>query len=300
MFSVSFATVLSYPAVVVVWNMHSTKKINFGTIQLVRLRHGDGKSSAKIAEELIALGHNIKPSTVRSYVRIYEDERKGVIRPEKKLLPQNTPFVRTKPFLTKLKRLNLPSEFSLPDWTCKQAGVFKEDCWAGIERKFAGETTQEEENARRVRKEGRNSPDTFKNSTKLPDAWEIEVCIYIWWNVYPARSNHPETWLLLRRSGIIRPRRPEEIAMHFLAQKAHGGNWNLLVWKMKSVYHPFYCESYSPSPDKERADSNCDKRPSTSVRRTILESMAPYGQRTESYSWRDSAVVSGQWSEIYS
>ena len=85
--------------------MHSTKKINFGTIQLVRLRHGDGKSSAKIAEELIALGHNIKPSTVRSYVRIYEDERKGVIRSEKKLPPQNTPFVRTKPFLKKLKRL---------------------------------------------------------------------------------------------------------------------------------------------------------------------------------------------------
>ena len=88
--------------------MHSTKKINFGTIQLVRLRHGDGKSSAKIAEELIALGHNIKPSTVRSYVRIYEDEEKGVIRPEKKLPPQNTPFVRTKPFLKKLKRLISP------------------------------------------------------------------------------------------------------------------------------------------------------------------------------------------------
>ena len=88
--------------------MHSTKKINFATIQLVRLRHGDGKSSAKIAEELIALGHNIKPSTVRSYVRIYEDERKGVIRPEKKLPPQNTPFVRTKPFLKNLKRLISP------------------------------------------------------------------------------------------------------------------------------------------------------------------------------------------------
>ena len=88
--------------------MHSTKKINFATIQLVRLRHGDGKSSAKIAEELIALGHNIKPSTVRSYVWIYKDEKKGVIRPEKKLPPQNTPFVRTKPFLKKLKRLISP------------------------------------------------------------------------------------------------------------------------------------------------------------------------------------------------
>ena len=70
--------------------------------------HDDGKSSAKIAEELTALGHNIKPSTVRSYVRIYENEEKGVIRPEKKLPPQNTPFVRTKPFLKKLKRLISP------------------------------------------------------------------------------------------------------------------------------------------------------------------------------------------------
>ena len=88
--------------------MHSTKKINFGTIQLVRIRHDDGKSSAKIAEEPTALEHNIKPSTVRSYVRIYKDEKKGVIRPEKKLPPQNTPFVRTKAFLKKLNRFISP------------------------------------------------------------------------------------------------------------------------------------------------------------------------------------------------
>ena len=47
---------------------------------VVRIRHDDGKSSAKIAEEPTALEHNIKPSTVRSYVRIYKDEKKGVIR----------------------------------------------------------------------------------------------------------------------------------------------------------------------------------------------------------------------------
>ena len=139
MFSVPFAPGLSYPAVVVVWNMHSTKKINFGTIQLVRLRHGDGKSSAKIAEELTALGHNIKPSTVRSYVRIYEDEKKGAKAVTAKYLICSD---ETLPQTT--QEIDLSSEFSLPDWTFKQAGVLKEDCWTGIERKFAGETTQEE------------------------------------------------------------------------------------------------------------------------------------------------------------